>query len=91
MEPMFSELSVLFLAPDERWLGMGRGPGHTWHSSPQLPHCPWGRGWPATAATDPRLGTFFPVDSSQGILWVQLGWGRAIGGTSGTGAARDEQ
>ena len=50
-----------------------------------------GEGWPATAATDPRLGAFFPVDSSQGILWAQLGWGRAIGGTSGAGAARGER
>lgn len=52
MEPMFFELPVLFLAQHERWLGMGRGPRHTWHPSPQRAHCPWGRGWATTAATD---------------------------------------
>lgn len=35
---------MLFLAGHERWLGLGREPRHTWHHSPQLPHCPWGRG-----------------------------------------------
>lgn len=84
VEPTFSEPSVLFLAPHERWLGMGRGPRHTWHPGPQLPRCPWGRSWAAAAATDPRLGAFFPVDSSGGMLWAQLGRGRGTGGTSGT-------
>lgn len=62
---------------------MGSGPRHTWHRSPQLPHCPWGRGWAAPAATDPRLRAFFPVDSSQGMLWAQLGQARGTGGHLG--------
>lgn len=67
---------MLFLARHEKWLGMGRGLRHTWHPSPQLPHCPQGWGWAAAAATDPKLGAFFPVDSCRecsGPCWGGAG------------------